>query len=239
VRRHDGAVAVALGVERARDTLTGAERAIGDVRRVIVSFDGPLLVIATATARQFDRLAGVSRGAYAKIAAVTTTADGSLSPRSLTTVDLNPTAFGRLGPVGAQVVLTHEATHAATNAVTTSVPAWLEEGFADYVALRDTGLPARVVAAGLLGHIRKHGAPARLPGPAAFLAGAAHVGHAYEAGWLACQMIARRYGQGALVRMYEQAGKVGAGPAMHRVLRTGPAALTRDWQRYLEGLAGG
>jgi hypothetical protein len=239
VCRHDGAVAVAVGVERARTTLTEAERAIRDVRRVVGSFDMPLLVIAMSTARQFDRLVGVPGDAYANIAAVTTTADGSLSPRSLTGVDLNPTAFGRLGPVGAQVVMSHEATHAATRAVTTSLPAWLEEGFADFVALRDTGLPRQVVAAGLLGHVRKHGAPARLPGPAAFVAGAAHVGHAYEAGWLACQMIAQQYGQDALVRLYEQAGKVGAGPAMHRVLGMGPAVLTRDWQRYLEGLAGG
>jgi hypothetical protein len=238
VRRHDGAVAVALGVQSARTTLTGAERAVDAVRKVIGRFAGPLLVIAPGTDLQFDRLTGVHGRAYANIAAVTTTADGSLRPRSLTTIDLNPTAFGRLGSVGAQVVLSHEATHAATRSVTTSLPPWLEEGFADYVALRDTGLPEQVVAAGFLERVRKHGAPARLPSPATFLAGAALVGHAYQAGWLACQMIAQQYGQDALVRLYEQAGKVGAGPAMHRVLDMGPAALTRDWQRYLEGLAG-
>jgi hypothetical protein len=230
---------VAVGVERARTTLTGAERAIGDVRNVIGSFDRPLLVIAPATGLQFARLAGVHGGAYANIAAVTTTADGSLRPRSLVTVDINPTAFGRLGSVGAQVVLSHEATHAATRAVTNALPPWLEEGFADFVALRDTGLPPSVVAAGFLDHVREHGAPARLPTPAAFLAGAAHVGRAYQASWLVCQMIAQRYGQDTLVRLYERAGNVGAGPAMHRVLRRGPAALTHDWQRYLEELSGG
>jgi hypothetical protein len=160
-----------------------------------------------------------------------------LKPRSLTTIDLNPTAFGRLGPVGAQVVLAHEATHAATRSVTTSLPAWLEEGFADYVALRDRRLSPELVARGLLGQVRRHGAPAQLPAPGAFLAGAPHVGRTYEAAWLVCQMIAQQYGQRALVRLYEQAGDVGAGPALHRVLRIGPDALTRHWQTYLEGLA--
>jgi hypothetical protein len=238
LRRH-GAVAVAVGKERARTTLIGAARAIHDVRRVIGSFDDPMLVIAPATPRQFDRLVGVSTGAHPSIAAVTTTADGSLRPHSLMTVDLNPTAFDRLGPAAAQVVLSHETTHAVTQAVTTSLPAWLEEGFADYVALRDTGLPPRVIARGLLGHVRGHGAPVQLPTQHAFQAGTLRLDRAYEASWLACEMIARRYGQDALVRLYERAGKTGARAATYRVLRIGPEALTRDWQRYLEGLAGG
>lgn len=239
VRRHDGVVAVALGSERARTTLDTAEQARDDVRAVIGRLDSPLLVIAPATARQFDRLVGVPNGSYVHIAAVTTTADGSLRPQSLITVDLNPTAFGRLGPVGAQVVLSHEATHAATRSVTTPLPAWLEEGFADYVALREQNLPRRIVAAGVLEQVRRHGPPAQLPAPAAFLAGAPRGGHAYEAAWLACEMIAARYGQSALVHLYEQAGRVGAGPALHRVLRIGPVALTRAWRAYLERLAGG
>jgi hypothetical protein len=239
VRRHHGVVAVAVGSERARSTLESAEQAREDVRAVIGRLDGSLLVIAPATGRQFDRLVGVSDGSYVNIAAVTTTADGSLSPRSLITVDLNPTALGQLGPVGAQVVLSHEATHAATRSVTTALPAWLEEGFADYVALREQNLPRRIVAAGLLKQVRGHGPPARLPAPAAFLAGAPRGGRAYEAAWLACKMIAARYGQSALVHFYQQTGRVGAGPALHRVLGIGPAALTRAWRAYLERLAGG
>jgi hypothetical protein len=239
VRRHDGAVAVAVGAGRARTTLDGAERAIDDVRAVIGRLDAQLLVIAPATALQFDRVVGVAGAYYANIAAVTTTADGSLSPRSLITVDVNPSAFGRLGPLAAQVVLSHEATHAATRSVTTSLPAWLEEGFADYVALRDMRLSPGVVAAGLLRRVRSHGVPAQLPSPAAFAAGAQREGQSYEAAWLACLMIARQYGQRALVHLYAQAGKAGVGPALHRVLQIGPVALTSRWRAYLEKVAGG
>jgi Peptidase of plants and bacteria len=238
VRRRSGVVAVAIGLDRARTTIAAAVRAIVAVRQVIGSSAGPLLVIAPATARQFDRLVGVATG-YARIAAVTTTADGSLSPRSLTMVDLNPTAFDRLGPEAGQVVLSHEATHAMTHAVTSRVPAWLTEGFADYVALRDTGLPPKAIANGFLGQVRKHGAPSRLPSQGAFQVGIPRLGHAYEAAWLACEMIARRYGRAALVRLYERAGEAGAGPAMRSVLAIGPTALTRDWRRYVERLAGG
>jgi hypothetical protein len=238
VLRRSGAVVVAVGKDRARTTIAGAARAIETVRRVIGSSDGPLLVIAPATAKQFDRLVGVSTG-YAKIAAVTTTADGSLSPKSLTMIDLNPTAFDRLGPEADQVVLSHEATHAMTHAVTTQLPAWLKEGFADYVAFRDTGLPPVAIAEGYLGEVRKRGAPSQLPLRRAFQVDAPRLGHAYEAAWLACEMIARRYGQAALVRLYVRAGKVGVQPAIHRVLAIGPTALTRLWQRYSERLAGG
>jgi hypothetical protein len=238
VRQRSGAVAVAVGKDRVRTTIGGATRAVEAVRRVIGNSDGPLLVIAPATARQFDRLVGVSTG-YAKIAAVTTTADGSLSPKSLTMVDLNPTAFDRLGPEGDQVVLSHEATHAMTHAVTTQLPAWLREGFADYVAFRDTGLPPGALAEGFLGEVRKRGAPSQLPLRRAFQIDAPRLGHAYEAAWLACEMIAHRYGQAALVRLYVQAGKVGARTAIHRVLAIGPTTLTRLWQRYSERLASG
>jgi hypothetical protein len=238
VRRRSGAVAVAVGKDRVRTTIAGAARAVEAVQRVIGSSDGPLLVIAPATARQFDRLVGVSTG-YGKIAAVTTTADGSLSPKSLTMVDLNPTAFDRLGPEADQVVLSHEATHAMTHAVTTRLPAWLREGFADYVAFSDTGLPPEALAEGFLGEVRKRGAPSQLPLRRAFQIDAPRLGHAYEAAWLACEMIAHRYGQAALVRLYVQAGKVGARTAIHRVLAIGPTALTRLWQRCSERLASG
>jgi hypothetical protein len=237
VRRRSGAVAVAVGRDRVASAISRSARAIEDVRRVIRGPDGPLLVVAPATPRQFDRLVGVATG-YANIAAVTTTADGSLSPKSLTMVDLNPTTFERLGPEAAQVVLSHEATHAMTHAVTNQLPAWLKEGFADYVAFRDTGLPRGAIAAGFLDEVRKRGAPPQLPLRRAFQVDALRLGHAYEAAWLVCEMIARRYGQAALVRLYVDAGQVGARPAIHRVLAIGPTQLTRRWQRYSERLAG-
>ena len=37
--------------------------------------------------------------------------------------------------------MSHEAVHVATEAARSTMPLWLLEGFADYVALRDVDLP--------------------------------------------------------------------------------------------------
>ena len=60
--------------------------------------------------------------------------------------------------------MSHEATHVATGAALSTMPTWLLEGFADYVALAHVDLPVSVTASQILGQVRKHGsarAPAR------------------------------------------------------------------------------
>ena len=59
--------------------------------------------------------------------------------------------------------MSHEATHVATGASFATVPTWLLEGFADYVALDDAGVPVDVAAAQALERIREDGLPDRLP----------------------------------------------------------------------------
>ena len=56
---------------------------------------------------------------------------------------MNPPVFEPLGPQGAQIVMSHEAAHVATDAAASSMPTWLLEGFADYVALAHVDLPVR------------------------------------------------------------------------------------------------
>ena len=78
-------------------------------------------------------------------------------------VFVNPTVFGRLKERGAQVVMSHEATHVATGATFASMPTWLQEGFADFVALDGAGVPVELAARQILDRIRKEGLPRRLP----------------------------------------------------------------------------
>src|SRR4029079_112572 len=107
-------------------------------------------------------------------------------------VFVNPEVFDMLRPTGAQVVLSHEAAHVATDAARSTVPPWLLEGFADYVALRDVDLPVTTSAAQIIRQVRRDGVPDALPGAAEFDTATTHLGATYESAWLACVLLAER-----------------------------------------------
>ena len=137
--------------------------AVRQVRRVLPNWRGPLLVEVPSSGKQLDSALQAEPGEYANIAAVTTTVDGSLSSDAPVRVFVNPTVFGRLKERGAQVVMSHEATHVATGATFATMPTWLQEGFADFVALDGAGVPVELAARQILDRIRKEGLPRRLP----------------------------------------------------------------------------
>lgn len=77
---------------------------------------------------------------------------------------LNPLVWADLGAEGRRVVLTHEATHLVLRTDSGGIrPAWLEEGFCEFVAYAGSRLPETSVAAPLMRQVRDHGVPARLP----------------------------------------------------------------------------
>ena len=164
------------------------------------------------------RRPGQRPGEYARIAAVTSTADGSLAPDAPVHVFVNPEVFGGLKPRGAQVVMSHEAVHVATDAATSTMPLWLLEGFADYVALRDVHLPVSVTAGQIIRQVRRDGPPAQLPGHAEFDTATSHLGASYESAWLACRLLADLGGQDWLVRLLS---RVDAGTEVGAALRVG------------------
>ncbi|MFI6319390.1 hypothetical protein ACIBG8_17800 [Nonomuraea sp. NPDC050556] len=127
-----------------------------------------------------------------------------------------PGNFAKLTPTGRDVVLTHELTHVAAG--TGGVPAWLREGFADYVAYRDAGLPVKVAAAELAGDVRAGRLPYELPGPQDFAPGAVRLAQAYQEAWLACRFVAERFGEDRLVRLYRDPTSLG---------------ITRGWREYV------
>ena len=172
-----------------------------------------------------------------QIAAVTTnSADGG--SRWATRIVINPEAFRTLSPVGRRIVIAHELAHEATRRQTTAqTPTWLAEGFADYVGYHGQGVPVRSAAYELLQDVRAGHVPTALPGPKAFAGTADGLGQAYESAWLACRLIAQRYGEKALLSFYEKVGTLGLPRAFEVVLHTDEKAFTARWRSYVQGLA--
>ena len=215
-----------------------AAAAVPAVRAVLPAWPGGLVVEVPDSAAALDAMLAADPGTYADIAAVSATVDGTLTPTSPAHVFINPDLYGDLGPVGEQVVMTHEATHIATEAaITSGMPLWLLEGFADYVALRDTDLPMSKSAGQIIAQVRSDGVPDALPGAAEFDATSTHLGAAYEAAWLACLVVADLAGEEALVRVYDDVrGGIGIGTALRSNVGVDEAELTRRWQDRLQTL---
>ena len=204
-----------------------------------------------------DRLAAVAIGEVDVATGVASSPTGRSRPAA-DRVLLNADAFSRFGQVGRMVVLTHEVTHLATRAVhRVAPPLWLQEGFADYLAYRDTGLPATAVTADLIAQVRAGQAPSALPGPEEFDATRPSISAAYAAGWLAVDLIARQYGPAAVIRFYRTAAGIGSGAiesgigsagtvgteqalvaAFRQVLGTDQQAFVVRWRAAVADLAG-
>lgn len=213
-------------------------RALDQVRRTLPGWDGPLAVEVPRSSAQLSRSLQAEPGAYDKIAAVTTTADGSLTPGAPVRVFVNPTVFGNLKARGAQVVMSHEAVHVATEATFASMPTWLLEGFADFVALDGAGVPVEVAAGQILERIREEGVPDRLPTSADLDPSADGLGATYEEAWLACRFLAQEHGTEELVRFYRSVSDgASAQEAFRSELGTTQRAFVARWRTDLARLA--
>ncbi len=215
-----------------------ADRATADVGRVLIDWRGKLVVEVPGSQEELERVIGAEDNTYQAIAAITSTAGGSLEPSSPAHILVNPTVFGRLGRDGAQIVMSHEATHVATAAATSTMPMWLLEGFADYVAFASVNLPVSVTAGQIMAEVRRSGPPARLPGPKEFDPTNEALGSTYEAAWLACRFLAKRYGEPALSDFYVAVDRgTTVQTAFERLLGTSRREFTSQWQAYLRRLA--
>jgi hypothetical protein len=236
VRRGAGYLVLVAGTTARADAYAQlAQRAIATVQRVVPWPHPDLVMEVPATETDLESDLAAAPQSYAGVAAVTATVDGSDTPGTPVHVFVNPDAIGNLHGAGAQVVLSHEATHDATDAVPNStLPKWLLEGFADYVALRDVHLPLSVTARELLADVRKNGAPAHLPTDADFDSQAEDFGEEYEQAWTVCRTLADAGGEPALVRLYD-AVRDGAPleATMEQQFGFDSAGLTQRWQQWL------
>lgn len=238
VRRTRDTMVLATSPGQARVLQGQALTAVRTIRATIPGWDGPLVIEAPATPEQFEAVAGMAPREARAIAAVTTTSDGSAMPRTPVRVFLNPRVFGPLGPEGGQIVLSHEAAHVALGAATTTVPLWLSEGVADYLALADSELGDEVLAAQARRLVRLQGVPSHLPGTEEFDGANTEIGAWYEAAWLAVRLLADAHGESALLRFYRTVERTGGIDAAFReVLGTTEEEFLTDWQQSLRLLA--
>ncbi|MFD5427994.1 hypothetical protein [Streptomyces sp. NPDC127084] len=230
-------------VRGTRSLVLGTGRDLARLRRIAADADravpqvsaawpgrwaGRVVVLVPDSLEAMGRLLGAPAAGYRGIAAVTT----GRGER----VIVNPEAYDTLSAFGRGLVLTHETTHVATRADTSSAtPMWLSEGLADWTAYRAAPRPPAEAAPALHRAVRTGEVPAALPTDADFRFGAdAEVlGRAYEGAWLACELIAERYGEAALVDLYRAVPREGLDEALREVLGASRAAFTAEWRAYL------
>jgi hypothetical protein len=199
------------------------------------------VVVVPKSQSDMATLIGSNGKGLSQIAAVTTGSFETGLSRGDRVV-VNPEAWRTLGALGRRVVLDHEMTHLATRAITVNdVPIWLSEGFADYVAYRAVEVPTNVVAGDVLDDVRDGKGPDQLPDDGDFDAARGDIAAAYEGAWLACRMIAERYGQKQLIALYvayaddETASAAGE---IKTTLGISEAELVKQWRGYLDSRAG-
>jgi hypothetical protein len=240
VRRTARSLVLTARHSRLDSTSRLADHAVADVRKVLRRWRGRLVVEVPSNQHSLTRVLGSEPGAYSEIAAVTTTVDGTLAPDTPVHIFVNPRVFDPLGAHGSQIVMSHEATHVAMRAAFSSMPTWLLEGFADYVALAHVNLPVSVTASQILAQVRKTGTPTHLPGQAEFDPRNKALGATYESAWLACRLLAHQYSERRLIAFYRASDRASStvGP-FRSVLGTDQRAFTRLWRDDLSRLAAG
>jgi hypothetical protein len=215
---------------RAPDLLRMAENSLDRVAAVRAGhWAGKVLITAVQDARLFtsyfagnadriDNFAAIAVPYYAAVPA------WSSSPGyEATRVVLNPHEFSA-DPQEFAHDLTHEFTHAAMGPVTIEqTPLWLVEGFAEYVAYRSEQV-SNLFARRALDGYQTGTAP---PGADFY-----RDGRNYVLGWLACRMIAQKYGEAALIALYEAYRNTR--DALRQVLGVDEAAFDGDYVSYVD-----
>ncbi|MFE7750490.1 hypothetical protein [Streptomyces sp. NPDC057428] len=205
-----------------------------------------VVVLVPETVEDMAGLLGSPVASYRGIAAVTTGEVGGRGRSPADRVVVNPEAYGMLGDFGQRVVLTHETAHVATRGHTSAAtPVWLSEGFADWTAYRHETRTAPEIAPELAEAVRAGDLPALLPVDEdfGFDEDATKLARAYEGAWLACELIARDWGEEELTAFYKavgsRSGRDGAVEhAMQSVLGTTPQDFTVRWREYLRARLG-
>ena len=218
-----------------------ADRAVRDVDRVWdATWSRRPVVIVPRTQADMALVVGTPARGLDQIAAVTT-GYSAAGPTNGDRVVINPAAWRELVAEGRRVVMTHEVTHLATRATTYgSVPIWMAEGFADYVAYEAVDIPVEVGAETVLRQVRNGRGPRELPGDTDFDPARGDIAPAYEASWLAARMIAESYGERRLVRLYVAMAAdddTTAERDIEDVLGITEKRLVREWRSFMSAAA--
>ena len=232
------AVLSADDAERGPYLLQYAEKALDRLAQTRSGgWDGKVFLTAVQDQRIFDTYFAGSPERIAQVAAIAVPYYDKVpdwnptASYAATRIVFNPRELSAQPDVLAHD-LTHEFTHAAMGPVTSgSTPRWLVEGFAEYSAYNGTKVdPAWVNKA--LGDLSLSDG---LPTDAEFYQEPRN----YVAAWLACRMIAEKYGQPALIALYEAFQKSpDVDAAVRATLGTDRATLESQWRDYVAAARG-
>jgi hypothetical protein len=215
-----------------------AERGLAGVAKVRSGgWAGKVLLTAVSDGKVFDAYFAATPDKLADIEAVAVprynyVPEWASRPTFVATrVVFNPSMLGRADSALLHT-LTHEFTHAAMGPVTSGgTPLWLVEGFAEYVAYANEDVSVFFVRESL--H-RIATAPTALPEDGSFYDSADN----YLLGWLACRLIAQKYGPAKLLALYDFFAKdTGLDSGLRVVLGTDTGAYTSAWLAYLKQLS--
>ncbi|GAA0724359.1 hypothetical protein Drose_37660 [Dactylosporangium roseum] len=234
VKTSDHVVAVlsADDADRAKTLLTLAEDGLRKVATIRpTGWDGKVFLTAIQDKRIFDTYFAESPDRVAQVAAIAVpyynqVADWATAPAYGTTrVVFNPTELSAQTEELAHD-LTHEFAHAAMGPVTGArTPRWVVEGFAEYVAYKDRKISSNGVRAALGDLVI-----GAFPTDQQFY----NEPRNYVSGWLACRMIAEKYGQAKLIAFYEAFQRMSEVDSVSReVLGVGAAQLETQWRDYV------
>lgn len=217
------------------------DKAIDDVSKIWkASWSRRVVLYLPGTQSQMEYVLGARQASYGQIAAVTTAEATQRMPGGPVRIVANPKLFAKLSAQGRRIVLTHETTHVASNATSSPVPLWLAEGFADYVGFSTVDVSVRSAANELIKAVRAGEAPKSLPDASAFSASSKRLAVAYESSWLACRLIAEKYGREELVAFYRKVHTSNPTTGLRdafKGLGTTQERFVADWQRYMQRLA--
>lgn len=152
-------------------------------------------------------------------------------------VVLDPHAWATASSPGRRALLIHEAVHVAVWAdpqtARHSAPAWLAEGFAQFVAYGQIGADVHLIAPELLDRVRREGPPVELPTDEQLALEGPQRLDGYAQAWLACLTLADLAGPTAPAE-----AMAAGGPDRPGGPGVATAKLRGAWQADLVRLAG-
>jgi hypothetical protein len=227
------AVLSADDVARGAFLLDLAEKGLDQVARTRSGgWDGKVFVTAVQDQRIFDRYFADSPERVAQVAAIAVPYYDHVPGwpgdpvYAATRIVFNPQELSAQ-PEELAHDLSHEFTHAAMGRVTSGyTPRWLVEGFAEYTAYHGQDVSKAWIGRALGNLDTSKG----LPDDEAFYKEPRN----YVGAWLACKMIAERYGVAKLIGLYAAFQTTTTDTeAIQRVLGVGKSTLDGQWQQYI------
>jgi hypothetical protein len=114
------------------------------------------------------------------------------------------------------------------------------EGFADYVGYLNAGVPVQTAAHELRDEVVAGKVPRTLPADDEFSGADPRLAQVYEEAWLACRVIAERWGQDTLVAVYRRLGTatatsdVALDSVFRDLLHVTPAQFDAIWSQRVK-----